>query len=282
MEFIKNYLPINTPEKISQLVQDIIGREKILSQPEELINQVCLQIRKKKLQEMFRTSIAPFIHTLLQNQNKSKSNWSENRSVKNQPDNLKKFNGINKIEGAVKSLRADYLNDKSLGSNRKKTQKSKGNESVTTSRDLDTNSLPKPNNKNVFHRRNQIHEVDEAVSPKSILGRYLKEAARELNLSEQVFQEILIKNNISLIKKFTTKDFNILKADIKQIIKINLNQSAKREVSSQLNEGSFSNRKVENIESKPCLFIRRYNNRFAPSMGKEGNYFKLIYNRAKS
>ena len=269
MEFIKSYLPINTPEKISQLVQDIIGRENILSQPEELINQVCLQIRKKKLQEMFRTSIAPYVHTLLQNQNKSKSNWSENRSVKNQSDNLKKINGINKIEGAVKSLTADLLNEKSLGKNRKKVQKSKGNKTVKTSQDLDNNSLPKPNNKSVYNRKNQIHEVDETVSPKSILGRYVKEAATELNIPEHVFQEILTKNNISLIKKFTAKDFNILKEDLNQIRR----KSFKNVASSN------------NNRSQQSLILRRFNSKVSPggpSMGKEGNYFKLIYNRAKS
>lgn len=232
MEFLNKYLPINTEEKVLLLLQEIDTFNSIPMSKNDFINFISCQIRKKKLQELFREKISKVVQTTTFKKNTVPE-------IKDKKERIKSI--INKTQ-SPKVSKAE----------RKATERKKQQEAMELAH--------KQRMEKFKNRENQQHSISIA-SPSSIVGKNLIDASSNLCLPVSVFEKLLIKHKIELNKIFTEKDFNLLKVDI-NLLK---NQTFDK----KLEEASLTT-----LEKKQ----KRYN----PSKGKEGNYFKLIYNHPKS
>jgi len=99
-------------------------------------------------------------------------------------------------------------------------------------------------------------------SYENLLGRRLNEMAEVLEISPVYFDFLIKKHNLSAYTNITNGVYIRILKDILPFINEKISRKIKE-------------------SNSTCGFAKRYNQRFTPRPGIEGNYFKLIYNRPK-
>lgn len=210
---INKYKPINTTEKVYDLLEEIKSANKIQIPLEIFINEVCQNIRKYKLQCLFRDEISKIEICYVQRYKSKKG--KKKKSVKQNKNNSKK----EKLNAASQQIKKEII----------------------------------------INSNNKIHYV----SPKSIVDQNLDSVVKSLSINKEEFIKILNDHNIAPNKTFSIHDYNKIKDAL---------------------ETSEENLFKERIKSSKAIpgANARINEKFKPTLGKPGNYNKLIYIRNKS
>lgn len=257
MNFIESYLPINTHEKILQLIYFIKVNGLMTVPYDDFVNQICCHIRKKNLQLMFREKIEILIITLKYNPVNYKSNKILGPVIKTQ-GNKQAFSKASYITET--SVNSQQLRNNRIYTNYVEVVKKMDiqDENIKASPDsaLNINS----SNNNIVFEKHLSDEIDMYFLD-NINGRNLKEAAKALNMVPKFLESILQKQNIKINEIFTTQDYKKIKTYITPFIKMLI--------------------PMKSEENTICNYVKKYNQRFSPSFGKEGNYHKLIYIKSK-
>jgi hypothetical protein len=218
MEFIEKYLPINTPEKVTILIHDIINSGTLPFPRHELINQISFHIRKKKLQEMFRADITQFSNTNVDIRLMPDKKTGMQNKFSSKVSNLNSVSKREKADAKSSAERHKAIIGKKSNIDKKRNKVRKDNilqskpNNITTS--LTSKEVRRHSHRNWKYRDNNV----TFVSPHNVVGKNLKEIANELNLSVFVLQNIFTSNKVSLTKSYSMKDFNIVKDEINSLV----------------------------------------------------------------
>lgn len=219
---IEKYLPLNSEEKIMDLIMDVKESGEINMPFKDFINEVVFNIRKIKLQVLFRDEIV-----------KIRANIKVPAIQK-----IKKVANSKPVQKVKKPRPLKQVN-------KEKSKKEKTRISRTKI------------------KTNISEQSISTVSPNNIIGKKLEQVSLALKIDSNILVEILNKHNIDLNKSFTIHDFQLIKKDL-NIVKMELLDNQLKTL-----EGEVTS--MDRIRQKQ-----------KPSLGKEGNYNKLIYINTKT